>query len=236
KVVNNLVYIDDFEGTSNTYDLRFPANQWVLASTPRDALDSRNRVLFPEADLVDDLRYGFNRALLAWYNIDPLFLRNNNQTPGYSADDKDMQSNHYVREVFQNEIFPNRTNLQPGVINNEITLDLALYPRERGPYNFEHLPNGAPGFSAGINPDGTLKDPRSRWAGIMRNIDNNDFENSNVEFIEFWLLDPFIYNTNSSGGEMYINLGNISEDVLRDSKYFFENGIPPPGSTTPVEF
>lgn len=229
-----MVYIDDFEGTSNSSDLRFPANSWVLASTPRGALDKRGNVLFPEAELVDDLRYGYNRARLAWYNIDPLFLRDNNQTPDHIARDKEMLSSHYVREVFQTEIFPNRSLLQAGVVNNILTLDLAFYPRERGPYNFEHLPNGAPGISAGVNPDGTLKDPRSRWGGIMRAIDNNDFENSNVEFIEFWLLDPFIYNETNSG-ELYIHLGNISEDILRDGKYFFENGLPGPNSPVPVD-
>jgi cell surface protein SprA len=228
------VYVDDFEGTSNSFDLKFPANSWIMASTPRGALDRRGNVLFPEAELVDDLRYGMNRAKLAWYNIDPLFLRNNNQTPDYIADDKDQQSSHYVREVFQNEIFPNRTNLQPGVVNNIITLDLAFYPNERGPYNFENNLNGEPGFTSGLNLDGTLKSPRSRWGGIMRAIDNNDFENSNVEFIEFWVLDPFIENDDNSG-ELYINLGNISEDILRDSKYFFENGLTAPGSGIPLE-
>lgn len=229
-----LVYVDDFEGTSNSYDLKFPANAWVLASTPRGALDRRGNILFPEAELIDDLTYGMNRAKLAWYNIDPLFLRNNNQTPKHIADDPDGQSSHYVREVFQNEIFPNRTNLQPGVVNNIITLDLAYYPNERGPYNFENKDNGEQGYTAGLNPDGTLKSPRSRWGGIMRAIDNNDFENSNVEFIEFWLLDPFIENQDNSG-ELYINLGNISEDILRDSKYYFENGLTAPGSGIPTE-
>src|SRR5690606_1216442 len=64
--------------------------------------------------------------------------------------------------------------------------------------------------------------------GIQRAIDYTDFEQSNVEFIEFWLLDPFINNPNSTGGKLYINLGNVSEDVLKDSRKFFENGIPFP--------
>jgi len=229
-----LVYVDDFEGTSNSYDLRFPANNWVMASTPRGALDKRNNILFPEAELIDDLSYGFNRAKLAWYNIDPLFLRDNNQTPDHIASDKEAQSSHYVREVFQTEIFPNRSVLQPGVVNNIVTLDLGFYPNERGPYNFEHTSDGLPGISSGLNADGTLKDPRSRWGGIMRSLDNNDFENSNVEFVEFWVLDPFIYDTDNSG-ELYINLGNISEDILRDGKYYFENGMVVPGSTVPID-
>lgn len=228
------VYIDDFEGTSNSSDLRFPANAWIMASTPQGALDRRGNVLFPEAELANDLTYGMNRAKLAWYNIDPLFLRNNSQTPSHIASNRDMRSSHYVRELFQTELFPNRTNLQPGVVNNIITLDLAYYPNERGQYNFENKLNGEPGFSSGLNPDGTLKSPRSRWGGIMRAFDNNDFENSNVEFIEFWLLDPFIENQDNSG-ELYINLGNISEDILKDSKYFFENGLTGPDGNVTFE-
>jgi cell surface protein SprA len=33
---------------------------------------------------------------------------------------------------------------------------------------------------------------------------------------------------NTSSGKLYINLGNVSEDVLRDSRNFFENGLPDP--------
>jgi cell surface protein SprA len=59
----------------------------------------------------------------------------------------------------------------------------------------------------------------------MRGLDQVDFETGNVEFIEFWMQDPFLNNPTSTGGELYFNLGNISEDVLKDGKRFFENGI-----------
>ena len=63
----------------------------------------------------------------------------------------------------------------------------------------------------------------------MRNIDQTDFESSNIEFIEFWVMDPFQYNNrNPQGGELYFDLGNISEDVLRDGKRLYENGLPTP--------
>ena len=76
-----------------------------------------------------------------------------------------------------------------------------------------------------LTADGKLLNPQKRWGGIMRGIDQIDFETGNVEFIEFWMQDPFIKNPASTGGKLYFNLGNISEDVLTDGKRFFENGI-----------
>ena len=70
----------------------------------------------------------------------------------------------------------------------------------------------------------------------MRNIDQTDFETGNIEYIEFWLQDPFIKNTaNPTGGQLYFNLGNISEDVLRDGKRMYENGLPTPTINAPVD-
>ena len=69
----------------------------------------------------------------------------------------------------------------------------------------------------------------------MRNIDQIDFETGNIEFIEFWLQDPFIRKPGSTGGELYFNLGNISEDVLRDGKRSYENGLPTPTLNAPVD-
>lgn len=225
------VYIDDFEGTSSTYDLRYPANKWVLASTPKNALNASGRELFPEAQLTDSLLYAYNRARLCWYNIDPLFSRDNSATPDHISNDD--QSNHYVREIDEQEVFPNRTRLNPGLNNNLLTFDLAYYPRERGHYNYEVSPTP---FSQGIDPStGLLLEPESRWGGVMRDLDNTDFEAANIEYIEFWVLDPFIYNQNSSGGELYINLGNISEDIQKDSRKFFENGLQAPGSQVPMD-
>ena len=184
---------------------------------------------FPEASDNQTVAYGFNRAKLAWYSINQDFI-NNRTLPDYIT--KDDLSNHYVRPVYEKEIFPNKEN--PNNIPTQINvLNLAFYPKERGPYNFDL--DGKPGISAGINADGTLKDPQSRWGGIMRDLYVNDFESSNIEYIEFWLMDPFVYDSTSSGGYMYIDLGDISEDILRDSRKSFENGIPYPDDPTKVD-
>ncbi len=210
-------YIDDFEGTKTTIDLK-ARQAWVMASTPQ------LQQLFPEGNLSNQLEYGFNRALLAWYIIDPLFLRNSSLTPNHIRNDKDMQSNHFVREVFEREIFPAKES-PVGQPTNIPVLDMAYYPSEKGPYNFDTRPSV---YSAGLNADGTLRDPASRWGGIMRRIETSDFENANIEFIEFWLMDPFVYDTIGalSGGDLYFNLGDISEDILRDGRKSFENGLP----------
>lgn len=214
-------YIDDFEGSETAIDMKNPA-AWVLASTPQGQTD-----IFPEAQLVDSLPYNYNRAKLAWYHIDPLFLRENSPNmPQHLKSNPDQRSSHFVREIYEKELFPNKDN--PNDIPASIqVLNLAFFPDEKGPYNFEHEETGKPGLSEGINSDGSLKEPESRWGGIMREINTTDFEESNVEYIEFWLMDPFVYDSSrTNDGKLYFNLGNISEDILKDSRKSFENGLP----------
>lgn len=224
-------YIDDFEGTKSTIDLR-SIYKWHLASTPQGQIQ-----MFPEANISDSdpirrqLAYGFNRAKFCWYIIDPSFYRNNSATPrNLTVDD---QSEPYAREVYETELFPYKQSANSMPTNISV-LNLAFYPEERGPYNYDVA--GAEGFSAGTNPDGTLNSPNTRWGGIMREMDNTDFESSNIEYIEFWMMDPFIENPNHTGGKLYFNLGDISEDILRDGKKFFENGLPTDGSDENVEY
>lgn len=221
-------YIDDFEGSKTSLDIR-NYGAWVLASTPQHQDD------FPEAQTTNDLGYGFNRARLAWYTIDPLFLRNNTATPGHIENNPDLQSSHFVREVFEKEIFPNKETPN-GIPTNISVLNLAFYPSEKGPYNFDTDPSA---YSQGLLDDGSglLAEPKTRWGGIMRKIETNDFEASNIEFIEFWVMDPFAEDADSShtGGNLYFNLGNISEDILKDSRKSFENGLPGPADSSYVD-
>lgn len=198
-----VAYIDDFEGTETTVELK-TVQSWTLASAPRK---------FPNSGTLNDLRYGYNRAKLAWYTIDPLFTRNDSRTPDNITADE--QESHFVREILETEIFKNRES-GTGFENTLSVLNLSYFPQERGPYNFD----------PGISDDGKLPNPQNRWGGIMREIQTSDFETSNIEYIEFWLMDPFVLDENHPGGELYFNLGEISEDVLKDSRKFFENGLP----------
>jgi cell surface protein SprA len=211
-------YIDDFEGTKSSIDLKTIQN-WYISSTPQKQLD-----LFPEGALSDNLAINFNRAKLAWYVIDPsVFYRDNSTKPSNIT--LDDISNHYAREVFETEVFPQKEGAYD-TPQNIAVMNLAYYPTERGPYNYD-VDGSA--YSSGLNADGTLKDPWTRWAGITRKLETTDFEATNVEYLEFWLMDPFIYNTTSSGGYLYLDLGDISEDVLRDSRKSAECALPADG-------
>ncbi|WP_053978120.1 T9SS outer membrane translocon Sov/SprA [Mangrovimonas xylaniphaga] len=203
-------YVDDFEGTQGAIDLLSPLT-WYLSSRPVGL--GRN---YPGFGGEDDngLQNGFDRAFLNWYTIDPIFYSTQRPT-GINDDDI---SNLYTRRVFIDEVFP-QVDLVQGQSTVIYTLDLAYYPSERGPYNFE--------ASAA---DGELDNPINSWAGITRQITSTDFEQANVEYIEFWVQDPFLDNPSNPGGTLSINLGNISEDILKDGKKQFENGLPEDGN------
>jgi len=226
KQINSLdpegaVYIDDFEGTTTSYDLRFPSISWSLSSTPFGAVNKNNVTLFPESALSDNLESGKNRAKLAWYTLEPTLIDPGTGVPTYVKNDSNQ---HYIRMIQVQDVFPNRptASLQSSLS----TFDLGYYPYERGPYNFD---------ATNIDTAGHLRFPDTRWGGITRPIDNTDFEASNVQYIQFWMMDPFINNVNSTGGSLYIDLGDISEDVLKDSRLSFENGIPTPFDATKLD-
>jgi len=220
KYTGSYSYLDDFESSTSAIDLRTPYN-WSLAATP---YNNSPAALFPEASLTNNTDYGKNRALLSWFYIDGIFTRRNSGlTPTHIKNDPEQLSDHRVREIYEREIFPNRDALY-GMPATIPVLNLSYYPNERGPYNLD----------SGVDSEGKLLNPHQRWGGITRRMDTRDFEAANIEYIEFWLMDPFVNDTlgTSRGGDLYINLGEISEDVLKDGKKFFENGLPVDGDTT----
>ena len=191
-------YLDDFEGAQALIDIRGFLG-WSLASPPVEYTE--NRV---------DLEVGYERAKLAWYTIDPIFYTN--QRPdGVSDNDISQQE---TRRVFIDELFPNQ-DIAQGQTTVQSTLDLAYYPNQKGPYN--------------ANPNFEVN-PQNNWGGIMRSLSSTNFEQSNVEFVQFWVLDPYIDGTATPGntGELVFNLGNISEDILKDGRKQYENGLPAP--------
>jgi cell surface protein SprA len=219
-------YIDDFEGARSTVDLR-QTSYWHLASTPQGQRDKfREAYMDTTAQDRYKLAYGYNRARLAWYVIDRLFYNNSSATPGNI--DREEQSKPYARAVYEPELFPKKEYASTAVSTYIPVLNMAFYPKEKGPYNYDVA--GSEEFSAGITDSGYLKDPASRWGGMMRRFDNTDFESNNYEYIEFWLMDPFIDNPDHKGGKLYFNLGDISEDILPDGRKMFEDGLPSDGS------
>lgn len=212
-------YIDDFENSKNGISVGEP-KQWTLSSVPSMFAESKDKT---------GLSSGFNRAQLAWYTIDPLFTyKSSSLTPAHIKSDLNQLSNHYVREVYVSELYPNRDqSTYNGATSTLSILNLAYYPQERGPYN----------FATDLNADGSLANPATKWGGMMRRLETTDFEQANIEYVEFWLLDPFIYTrqdgtASQHGGDLYIDLGEVSEDVLHDGKKFYESGMPVDGTSS----
>lgn len=223
----NYSYLDDFESTKTSIDIMSPSS-WSLASTPYSDLAD---ALFPEARYSNDIAYGKNRALLSWFTVARLFTqRSSSATPQHIKNDKDQLSNHFVRQINESEIYPNKTTATTDV-STISALNLSFYPTERGPYNLDAID---------VNSSGKLTNPTKRWGGITRKLETTDFETANIGYIQFWMLDPFVYDTLTTttrdvGGDLYFNLGNISEDILKDGKKFFENGLPIDGDSTAIE-
>ena len=206
-----IAYIDDFESTKTKIDIHYPYG-WYLASTP---------TFFLESKLNNNIDYGKNRALMAWYTVDPIMNGDRRETPSNLRGNVESQSNHLTRAVRETELFPYK-DLDPTRSSLLSILNLSYYPKERGPYNLD---------ADRVNPDGSLQNPQDRWGGIMRKLETTDFENANIEYIEFWIMDPFNKdNPDRKGGDLYFNLGDISEDILKDGKKAFENGIPVSGN------
>ncbi len=218
------VYVDDFEGSTSPFALGAQTQAWVIASVPQ------KNVNFPEAAsrYTDSTIIGVNRALLNWYRVDLTLVNKLDRDNG----------NPYTRIINQQEIFPGRTNDQNSITGGALyPFDINYNPTYRGPYNFDLPTVGYPGISKGMREGNQLNNPETRWAGIMRGMSTPDFEQANIEYLDFWLLDPYIGDTErENAGKIYINIGDISEDILRDSRKSYENGLPTPINPTTTDF
>ena len=215
-------YIDDFEGSQSTIDMRTPL-AWSLASVPLEGAFDGN--ITSDEPVVDALNVGYKRAKLSWYSIDPVFY----VQPPAGISDNDLSSNR-TRRIFSRELYP-VTDIAQGQSTVVSTLDMTYYPKERGPYNYN------PDIAA-TNQFSEIEAPEN-WAGIMRSINSTNFEQSNVEYIQFWVLDPYYGNSGdvadpNNTGKIVFNLGEISEDILRDGRKQYENGLPEANSNQPT--
>ncbi len=214
-------YIDDFESAITPFNLGGNIQSWKLASTP---VTNNNQFDLSTAD--NPLGFTHKRAKMSWYVIDNVFYRSTGRNKPSNITDADL-NNHYTREVFPQEVFKNfqRTQVQL----NATVFDLAYFPEERGQYNFNPILLNQP----------LLNQPQTNFGGISRAITSDvDFDKTNIEYVEFWMMDPFIQGengrvldgrlnqNNTTGGEFVLNLGSISEDVMRDDRHAFESGLP----------
>lgn len=212
------VYLDDFEATKIGIDIKHFFS-WKLSSMPTTLIEE----LKPQ----NSLDYGMNRARIAWYSIDRIFQQSSSSLmPNHIKNDAEMRSNHYSRAVNSRNLFPNIDNAY-GESTLIPILNVAYYPEDKGPYN----------FSLDLNPNtGKMLNAENNWGGIMRRMETTDFEQANIEYIEFWVMDPFIYDDGDDRkGELVLNLGEISEDVLKDGRKSFEHGLPVTSDKTDVD-
>lgn len=212
-------FIDDFEGSVTPTSLG-AVREWKLGSTP---INSNVRNDFGSS--APGLESGFKRAKLAWYQIDRAFFFNSSQRP--SNFDQESLSNHYQAPIEFDEIFKNRD--AQIAQQNQQTFDLAYFPEEKGPYNYQK------------DLEAFQNNPEENFGAITRST-GNQTNFSNVQYIEFWMMDPFIEGDDGvppvegavaansrpadERGELVFNLGLVSEDVLPDSRHAFENGLP----------
>lgn len=212
-------FLDDFEGAETPFDLKYVQN-WKFAPTPQGQKD-----LFPET--ASDKTNAYKRAKMVFHTIDQTFSGSDKKyIPEYMTGND--QSHPFVRTWALKEVFP-KLNIQMQQINQLTTLDLIYYPKKRGIYNYN--------ANAGeFNADGTFAKPKENWGGVARKIETNDFEAANIDYIEFWMMDPYCMNPNSTNkGQLYINIGSISEDLNADNRRAVENGLPKDGSRTGLD-
>jgi cell surface protein SprA len=90
------IYVDDFEGSQTMIDMR-SAQSWSLSSTPeRSATSTYN---FNAS--ANDLSYGYKRAKMSWYSIDPTFYAS--RPSGISIQDISLNS---TRRIYSEELYP----------------------------------------------------------------------------------------------------------------------------------
>ncbi|GAB4032381.1 T9SS outer membrane translocon Sov/SprA [Spirosoma jeollabukense] len=218
---NNESFLDDFEAARTIFDLTRQPIRWRLGTTPQQ---------FPQGSFSDPLPFAYNRARISVYSVDPSLYAAGSLGAVSTVDPDDARKHVYERYFLPQDLFPGRS-ARP-VQLPETILDVAYFPSERGMYN----------YNTNLTAAGLLTNPRGNFGAVTRAISSdNDFDNANIENVTFWLMDPFVQGeagkvragpdasqqtNNTTGGKLLFNLGDISEDVMKDSRYEFENGFP----------
>ncbi|MFV0305566.1 MAG: cell surface protein SprA [Moheibacter sp.] len=207
-------YIDDFEDSQSKISL-MDAGSWKMASVPGKpaGYTGTTHPFFPHGSSNDDLLYGNGRKLMSWYSIDPRFYGIGGNAPSGITDAE--LSQHRVRRVELKELFDQR-NVMAGAAAYINTFDMTFYPGINGPYN--------------VNPSST---DTQGWGGAMRPISVTNFIDSNIEYLEFWMMDPYADGVGGNG-DLIIQLGNVSEDILKDGQLLYENGMPYTGASNEI--
>lgn len=215
----NESYLDDFEAARTIFDLTRQPIRWRLGATPQQ---------FPQGSFQNPLESAYNRARMSVYSVDPTLYTPGSQGVVSNIDPDQVKRYVYERYFLPQELFPGRS-VRPVQLPESI-LDVAYFPSERGMYN----------YNTNLDANGFLPNPKQNFGSVTRAIaSDNDFDNANIENLTFWLMDPFVGgeagrlrgitvpdSSKERGGKLFFNIGDISEDVMKDSRYTFENGFP----------
>jgi cell surface protein SprA len=228
--VQNNAFIDDFEAARNIFSLNSQPTAWKPGATPLNFEQGSPRSFVKN----------YKRAKISAYVADfSLFRGDGGSLDNLGINTTESQRYVYERTVSVQSLFPNKTNTGiSGVTNIPISiLDISYFPEERGIYN----------FNTDLTSEGLLKNPTQNFGAITRAITSDtDFDNANIETLEFWMMDPLVSGEAgivratgdptkdaanslkriSKGGKLVFNLGDVSEDFVPDGFSNFENGIP----------
>ncbi len=227
---NGNSFIDDFEGARTIYDLTRQPTRWRLGATPQQ---------FTQGSVTDPLPSAYNRARMSVYSVDRTLYEGGSGSVQTNLTDDDLK-NVYERYFLPTQLFPGLSAQTVQLPQN--ILDVSYFPSERGQYN----------YNTDLTNDGKLQNPTQNFGSVTRAVGSDiDFDNVNVQNITFWLMDPFVNDPkygavrgsanpadnkpNTTGGKLVFNLGDISEDVVKDERYNFENGLPVPGETRDIK-
>jgi cell surface protein SprA len=219
--VQNNSFIDDFEAARTSFDFARQPLLWRPAATPAD---------FRKTSNINDIASAYRRAKISVYNIDLSYAQQGSPFGNFQPDINPDEIGRfqyekiiYPQQIFKNKAIPNNIQIP------QQTLDISYFPSERGLYN----------FNTDLDINGLLRNPRENFGAVTRAIGSDtDFENANIETIDFWMLDPFIdgatgvvrdgvFNQrNTTGGKVLLHLGDVSEDFIPDNRFNFENGLP----------
>ncbi|MFN3596649.1 MAG: cell surface protein SprA [Rubricoccaceae bacterium] len=207
-------YIDDFEGAEFVNSSLFETAGWRISSAPTGA-GPPGTIAPATATTVTDVRLANNwRGLFAWYALDLATYNGQNRLI------REAPLTPATRPVSVLELFPDRQVTAQEAQTPLRLLDLYFDPSRRGPYNYN-----------GELETTFASDPRRAWGGMTRAIDPaySDFDGRNsVEFVEF-IVAPLGGRDGTEpvapGAMLYLDLGDVSEDVLPNNILNSEDGL-----------
>jgi cell surface protein SprA len=218
--LNGISYIDDFEGTENSFSLLQPGS-WLLAAAPSGTLgspgagpDGAETYLssLPGEDAVTSPLLRTNwRGRFGWYSV---------LATTYGSDALgSLVRNVAVSPVNIKEVFPEREP-RSGDLTTLTTFDVYFDPSRRGPYN----------YNSRLATD-FAQNPGDVWGGMTQRLPEGytDFDaRNNIEFVEF-IFSPFGGRNGNEpidpDARLYVELGQTSEDIIPNRQSNNEDGL-----------